>query len=453
MPKLRVTLTLLLLTALVVASDYCGAATPITITTIVPGKYLITATNLPDAAGMDLSITYNEAFLKDPIVSSAALTPSGSVMMVPNTATPGFIRIGFITGGSIKGSGEIALISFTKIKDPAPQPLLATPNVYSATGTQLAVESKSSDASLPSPETKNETDTVKETKITSNSGGGSTIYSGGGVPTATAQVSMSPASVSVPQETGIKNELLRQDFRKDALREDPYYQSVPADISPVTVGGLPNSGRAVDAVVVAESKTAALRQTLKSSPSVIDRFRAYKGVRTVKLLSALFDDNATVMLAAGIVQLPAIVVTDGKVLVTVEVDLANDTTTPSFSLKGANLKSIRRVSDNKWELDALPQKNRSDVRLSIIKKGDRIEIPLVAVPPLQQPAAAEFVALSGAALDLLLAKPLKSNKLVYDLNSDGKQDYLDDYILVANWLLNQQKYSTKVGQKPVAAGK
>ena len=164
----------------------------------------------------------------------------------------------------------------------------------------------------------------------------------------------------------------------------------------------------------------------------------------MKRLSNLFDERN--LQASGIVQSPAIVVSDGKTLVTVAVDLANETDTPSFSLKGANLKSIRRVSSKKWELDALPQKGKSDVRLSIILKGERIEIPLVAVPPLHQ-AGAELIALPVAALDALLAKPLKNSKPAYDLNSDGLQDYVDDYILVAHWLLKQQR---SVGKKPAA---
>ena len=77
----------------VAASDYSEAATPITIATVGPGTYSISATDLPDAAGMDLSITYNKAFLKDPVVTAGALT--SSAMMVSNIATPGSIRIAY----------------------------------------------------------------------------------------------------------------------------------------------------------------------------------------------------------------------------------------------------------------------------------------------------------------------------------------------------------------------
>jgi hypothetical protein len=447
MLKQRIILIVLMMFVQIAASDYSEAATPITITTTGPGAYSISAADLPDAAGVDLSITYNKAFLKDPVVTAGALT--SSAMMASNIATPGFIRIAFVTGSSIKGSGVLASISFTKIADPAPQPILATPGVYSAAGAQITAQAISADPSQPSAGSKGETDTVKDTKEngSKNSGAGSTTVSTGGVSTATTQISTVPGSVSLPQETGTKNELVRQDSRKDPLREEPSYQAERADSGSAAGRAATDRPAAADAVVVTEDKTTTMGSTLKSSQSVLERFRSYKDIRSMKRLSNLFDERN--LQTSGIVQSPAISVSDGKTLVTVAVDLANEADTPNFSLKGANLKSIRRVSSKKWELDALPQKGRSDVRLSIILKGERIEIPLVVVPPLHQ-AGEKLVALPVAALDALLAKPLKNSKPAYDLNSDGMQDYVDDYILVAHWLLKQQR---AVGKKPAADGK
>lgn len=443
MLKKSIILIVLMMFVQIAASENSEAATSITISTTGPGTYSISATDLPDASGMDLSITYNKAFLKDPVVTAGALT--ANAMMVPNIATPGFIRIGIITGGTIKGSGVLASISFTKIKDPAPQPVLATPNLYSAAGTQIAAQAISADPSQPSAGNKGETDTVKDTKEsgTKNSGAGSASVNTGGVSTASTQISTVSGSVSLPQETGTKNELVRQDSTKDPLREEPSYQAEPAESGSAAGRAAPDRPGAADAVAAPEDKTV----TVHPSQSVLERFRSYRDIRSMKRLSNLFDGRN--LQGSGIVQSPAIAVSDGKAPVTVAVDLANETDTPSFSLKGANLKSIRRVSSKKWELDALPQKGRSDVRLSIILKGERIEIPLVVVPPLHQ-AGVELISLPVAALDALLAKPLKNSKPAYDLNSDGLQDYVDDYILVAHWLLKQQR---SVGKKPAANGK
>jgi hypothetical protein len=202
-------------------------------------------------------------------------------------------------------------------------------------------------------------------------------------------------------------------------------------------------------VPVASSKES--QATLKSTQSVLERFQAYKEARTLKRLSALFDDSA--MRAAGITQLPAMVVSDGKSRLKITVDLGKNTDTPSFSLKGANQKSLKRVADGKWELEALPQKGKADVRLSIILKGERIEMPLVVIPPLGQTFVREFDAMTEAGVDSLLAKPVKNNKPVYDLNSDAKQDYLDDYILIGHWLLKKQRNASGTAKKPAATHK
>jgi hypothetical protein len=419
--------------AFVAVSDYCGAATPITITTVGSGVYSISTTDLPDAAGMDLSITYDKDLLKDPVVTTGALT--ANAMMVPNTATPGFVRIGIITGGSIKGTGVLALISFTKIKDHAPQPILLTPSVYSGNGTQLAAQATASES--PQVTTDN-----KKDDSTNNTAPAAPVSTGGTVAQVTQGASASIGSVSLPQETVAKNDSSPEKVRKEDFREETSYQNGAITV-PVT-----NAGIALTPPVIAtESKSVATLPALKSSQSVLDRFRTYNDKRTIKRLSDLFDDSA--LRAAGIIQTPAIVVSDGKSLVTVMLSLVSETDAPSFSLKGANLKSIRRVSDKKWELDAMPQKGKTDVRLSVFLKGERIEIPLVAVSPLNK-AGADLIALPMASLDTLLAKPVKINKLSYDLNSDGTQDFIDDYILAAHWLLKQQRTT---GKNKVFTGK
>ena len=193
-------------------------------------------------------------------------------------------------------------------------------------------------------------------------------------------------------------------------------------------------------------------QKLQSTKGVLSSFRDYKGSRSLKGFSELFENSDGKV--AGIVQLPEIAVSDGKKVVTVSLDLPSETDSPSFSFRGANMKAIRRLSDIKWEVDALPQKGKSDVRLSIILKSEDIDVPLIVVPMLDK-ANAGFASLSVAELDAYLAKPLKNNKPQYDLNTDGKQDYLDDYILVAHWLLKQKQSGNAAGQKkkPAAVGK
>lgn len=444
MCKLRVILTMLL--AVLAAVSGCGeaAASSITIEAAGTAAYSVKATDLQESAGMDLSIAYDTATLKDPKVSSGSQI-SGA-LMVANAATPGFIRIGIATGGVIKGTGELVSITFTKVGTaPAPKPTVSS-SVYSAAGSQLAVQSTAQ------PETNAAIGT--ENKDFNTGGSGGVVTAGTGtVPSAPnpnpAQVTASIGSVSLPQETDVKNDLLRPEVRKDERRKEPEYTNVP-EASGVVAGGGAAPVREAAVEAVPETKTAGIGAALKTSQSVLDRFRTDKGIRTLKRLSTLFDQSETH--AAGIIQSPAIVVSDGKALVTITVELPHEVDTPSFSLKGANLKSIRRVSDRKWELDALPQKGKQDVRLSILMKRGHTEIPLVAVPPVGK-AGVDLTALSDVSLDALLAKPVRNSKPAYDLNADSRQDYLDDYILIGHWLLKQQHGVKGAGRKPAASGK
>lgn len=226
--------------------------------------------------------------------------------------------------------------------------------------------------------------------------------------------------------------------------EEPEKTTVPSESVVLTSDSASSQN---DASAAPAAKTAGVRSTAAMKPlrSVPEQFRLYQDTRTVARLSKLFDSKA--YSAAGIVQSPEIAVADGESLVTIAIELTNEVDTPSFSLKGANMKSIREISDNKWELDALPQRDKTDVRLSILLKGERTEISLVAVPSLNKTGSA-LLALTDGELDALLANPLTNNSPAYDLNADGKQDYLDDYILVAHWLLNQKRSITNTDVIP-----
>lgn len=449
MGKLRTVLTLLMLIVLAAASDKCEAAAPITISQVGSGSYSISTVDLPEAAGMDLTIKYDALYLESPQVKTGNLVPAGA-LMVPNTATDGYIRIAIVTGGAIKGTGELVSISFTVKKKSAPLPTLSS-SVYSAAGTQLAVDS-SAPASQSQP-TDSNADSSKNRTADNQGTSSSTVAQSSTASSSassqiTTQITATSGSLLPSQESGT----VRDDSRRETVREDagtPYVASTPVETKNGPAAS--TSALAASGTTSATATSKGASSTLKSSQSVLDRFRTYNDVRTLKLLSALFDGKA--LHSAGIVQTPAIAVSDGKSRVAITIDLGKEADATSFSLKGANQKSLKRLADGKWELEALPQKGKSDVRLSILLKGERIEIPLVIIPPLSQPFAREFDAMKEAGLESLLAKPLKNNKPAYDLNSDSKQDYIDDYILVGHWLLKKQRSASGAVKKPAAVHK
>lgn len=183
------------------------------------------------------------------------------------------------------------------------------------------------------------------------------------------------------------------------------------------------------------SKTAATQTAIpgshpKVTEGVLHHFRNFSGERSVKNLVDLFKINQ-----AGIVQNPAIAVSDGITPFVVRLDSALLGATPTFSFRGAHLETLRQLSDGSWELQAIPQKDKYLVYLSLNSGTEMFDIPLTVIPPnIKTEGAVSFSESHVAAL--LAATEGKEGKLVFDMNHDGKQDYLDDYILIGHYLLN-----------------
>lgn len=423
-----------------------SAAAKVMISKTSEGVYSVTVADVTKAAAIDFTISYDKDTLSTPVIVDGPFAKAVKAMAIPNNdVIRGTLRVVYVTVSkdTFDGGGLLATVTFNKRGDTNSRQPEFKAEIVSMDGVLVAAQPIVTPITEPvitdegNIVSKSDNQNKQNTENTSTT---SAIN--------TPQYTTTIGSVTLPQEVGSKNDLVRQDSRIEERREEPQYQNDSANS-----GGNSQVPREVTAAVaVPEVKSVAAHPVLKSSQSVLDRFRAYKEIRNAKRLVKLFDESS--LHKAGIVQTPAIVVTDGKSHATISIDLATVADTPSFSLKGANLKSIRRLSNNKWELDALPQKGKADVRLSIILKGTSAEIPLVVVPPLI-PAGAALVVLSESALDGLLAKSQKNSKPVYDLNSDGKQDYFDDYILLAHWLLKHQKGTSETGQKkkPAAASK
>jgi hypothetical protein len=445
---------MLLLSAFLVFFSGNGfAAAIITITSTGAADYSIATTDLPESAGMELVITYDTATLEAPLVKAGALT--AGAMMEKNIGTPGTIRLIIVTGGTIKGSGQLASLAFTKKgSGPAPLPRL-TSSVYSTTGSQLAVQSSNPQPQPQTSSTAAETAGSAVTDTSQVTGQTSTVpasvNSAANAPTAVVQGGLTVATSGVFQQPAAEQGIPTRDASPtEEIRDDPMNRAVTDSAASAGTAPVTMEEEVAVAAPAVKAATEKAHQLLKTNRSVPDRFRTFDGVRTVKNLAQLF--NAAALQATGIVQTPAIAVSDGTSLVKITVDRIDTGEEPSFSLKGANQKALRKVSDRKWELEALPQKGKTDVRLSIIQKNERTEIPLVVVHQLDQ-TKTHLAALSESSVNALLAKPVVNKKPAYDLNSDGKQDYLDDYLLIAHWLLKQKPGTKGVSPKPAATGK
>lgn len=443
---------------------YAANAGAVSSVTIAPATangdvYTVTAADVQDAAGIDLSVYYDVSALTNPKVTAGSF--ASGAMMEANTSTPGFIRVVFISGAFKGTGGQLATISFTKVGKLTGRSIDLKAEITSTAGAKVAALPIVATTAPPASETEAPASTSGTTpqrpSSASASGGMSDVFnqaqqqaSGGGMRDIYNQAQQqqqqqsgsnlgnvtfsgySPVMQNPRKEEPQRDEPLRAERASDASQEAVQSTTPPAATAPAS-----SSQAETVKGPTAKSVKEAL-DLLKAVEMPLQRFRAFKGARTVKVLAPLFDAGAASK--KDVVQVPDIAVSDGNKIVTVKIELAVSGMVPNFSLRGANLKAIRPITDKVWELDALPQKGKSDVHLSVLLGSERVDIPLVVIPPLDPELVKQTQDLSEAGVNALLAKAEpKSGKPHYDVNSDGRQDFIDDYILVAHYLLKKQK--------------
>jgi hypothetical protein len=102
-------------------------------------------------------------------------------------------------------------------------------------------------------------------------------------------------------------------------------------------------------------------------------------------------------------------------------------------LRGAKLVSLKQDAErsNTWVLEAQPEKGEYEASL-MVSQGDVIlEYPLTLAPKITVNEKSKTVT------DEDFSRYLSGKRR--DLNSDGKRDYLDDYIFTANFIAAKQK--------------
>ncbi|HBA70960.1 MAG: hypothetical protein A2X82_04730 [Geobacteraceae bacterium GWC2_55_20] len=444
MKSLNMFVAALLLCTLVGAVE-ADAAAKITLTQTAEGVYSLSVANIAKAStarAINLAITYDAVVLSNPVISNGPFAGRFGAMQVPhNDAARGTLKIAYFTTGEnvfFEGEGLLATVTFSKTGTVSPKLPGFTAELVSDAGVYIAIESVVTPLpGTPVKTTTGESDATDNTINNNNNPNPVNTNPGnmGGLsdrPSVTTGTTSGTVAYQTPISGGVQeNRSQGPDSKKEYSQEPPHQQeqSGGAAVQDNIASATADTAKKPISKKISESSPV----NLQSLESVADRFRDYKGPRTLKGMSELFDVSR--YKAAGIEQTPVIAVSDGKKMITVRVALPAGSAVPGFSLKGANLKGLRSLSDRLMELDALPQKGKLDVRMSIVIQKTVAEIPLLVVPAV----SGGILALSGQELEKLLLKADARNKtLLYDLNTDGKQDYLDDYILVAHWLLKQQ---------------
>jgi hypothetical protein len=110
---------------------------------------------------------------------------------------------------------------------------------------------------------------------------------------------------------------------------------------------------------------------------------------------------------------------------------------PNFALTGATVISISLENNSTWVVEVLPDKGTYEASIIAVQDEVLKKIPLTVSPPL--PAGVKIGAggkLTDADFVLFLKERGTDKAPRFDLNGDGKRDYIDDYIFTANFLAN-----------------
>ncbi|WP_243371211.1 cohesin domain-containing protein [Geotalea sp. SG265] len=406
--------------AVMIALNLCFAASAFaTANVVIPpsvdGKsWTLQAKDFDNIAGAELTISYDPAILGSPTVTQGSFL-AGS-MLVPNTNTPGVVRIGVVTTKPLSGSGPLATVTFQrktsgfgKIKlaarlvnnDLAPAPVI--PIVPSEDGTEPPDKPGNSGGSS-GDKSSQQTQSGGQSQNT----GSSTVVLGGNV-TLPPDLSGSAEEKKTPQAT--------PDYREEQRHESP---SVGRETAA-------SEGKR-------QEPTEAPAVKIEPTESILGRFKGYKGEMTSKAFIDLFTVDAK----APVKQDPPILLADGKANLSLTVPNPQGKQAPNFALKKARLVSLKVAPNGSWIVVAKPDKGAYDASVTMLVDDSAVEMPLTVAPKVDIDLdRSGKVDENDFAIFLRDRGTEKAPK--HDLNKDGRRDYIDDYIFTANFLVLHPK--------------
>jgi hypothetical protein len=175
--------------------------------------------------------------------------------------------------------------------------------------------------------------------------------------------------------------------------------------------------------------------------SVLERFKEYSGVKTPEALIALFSPQKE-----QAKQDPPIVLSDGKATVKVILELNPGGENNNFLLDGVSLVSLNNKDKNSWVVELIPDNKVTEATISIPRNKQWNVMPLTVAPPMDVKIDPSSGKLSEADFKLFLKERGTAKAPKFDLNNDGRRDYIDDFIFTANYLV-QRDSSAKPGMK------
>ncbi len=431
MIKVKVTILPILVVAVLTTLSYPAWGMP-TLTIVGQGndRYELMGQGLEGVGGISMTLEYDRTASTNPQVTLGGLF-SGAIM-APNLNIPGTVKIGIVSPirQGISGNGNIAMLTLSPINGISGSVLNFSAHMVSAIGgLNIPVQTF---ISVTATETAGSSGATLVAAASGSSISTTQNSSGSGSTTGLGNVVISSSA-----GTGQQPSLLPEATAKE-MEHEPNIPYLPPE-APV--------------VVIEESPIPSSIVTVKESakPSVVmksisEQFRDYGGERSPAAMEALFTSGET----SGVRQEPAIALSDGTSTVQVTITVPAGPKSPSFMLSGAKLVSINN-DDGFYILELCPEVGVNGVKITILNNGVVTGVPLIVAQPLDRKLLPGGI-LNESAVALYLKGAAGKRK---DLNGDGAVTWLDDYIIMANYLAerNPEMISRAKSEPEIKNGK
>jgi hypothetical protein len=417
--RFRSLLLIFLGAAAILTAPVTPAANAASVAAVPAGKgvWVLNGSGLSDVAGILIVVTYNTSLLGTPTVTQGPSLPAG--MFIANTTTePGKIRIAWISTTPITAdSGNLATVSFAKYSGAGTAGV--NPPSLTITDSKLNSQAGEGTVSTTTEPSSGGTGTTDNSAGSGSGGGG-----GGGVGTGTGSGNITGGTVTMPSSP-----FGEEPKTAPAPIPQPEQQQIPALPPAAEPTRAPESEeRKSEPAKQPEAPKKQERKYVKE-PSVLDSFRAYKGEQTLPALAALFSAKSEIFR-----QEPQVVLTDGAATAKVWMKIPSDSAeAPNFAFRGAHFVSMSK-SDDEWLIEVMPDKNAVAPVVMVAYGASEMEIPVIAAPPVDLRKIMKKQPITDAEFQLFRKEKGTDKAPLFDLNGDGRRDYIDDYIFVANYL-------------------
>jgi hypothetical protein len=387
------------------------AAPSVTIAPVGDSVYGVLGNDLSNVSGMDITIRYDPTALAAPQVAQGALV--GGALMAINVSIPGNIRLALVRVAPINGSGTVVTITFTRLKSAGTDIQSLVSSVINSAGRNIPVASqvmnpvKTADSSV----------TTEQKTGQSTPGASPSTVPGTSTPAVTAPAGMigmvaPPAGASSSEVRSAATSSMEQPTSDEP--QPGADTMVPSE-----------AAKDASSKKMIAKATEPERKKIMPYPGVLERFKEYKGEKTPGTLTALFEtqDNK-------VKQDPPIVLSNGKDTLTIVLELKGN----NFLLDGVNLVSLKNKEKNSWILELLPDSGTFEATVSVPGDNQLYVIPLTVAPPVDVNATNK---LTEADFKRYLKEKGTAKAPSFDLNKDGRRDYIDDFIFTANYLVQQ----------------